>query len=107
MSTALSAARNATEEVPWRFSIRRDQRPCPAVNAESVFMMTRTEDFFQGCHSTECLLQTVFQQRPHAHQARLTADGLGRLALERHLAHRAGHLQHLEDALAPAVARVV
>src|SRR5436305_1961719 len=104
MSTELSGGRNATEEVPWCFVTRCDQRSRPTVNAESVFMMTRAEDFFQGRHPAQRFLEAVFQQRPHAHQPRLPADRLSRLALERHLAHHAGHLEHLEDALTAAVA---
>ena len=40
-------------------------------------------------------------------QAGLAADGLGRLAVERHLADGGVHAHHLEDALAAAVAGVV
>ena len=71
------------------------------------FVMADAEHFFQRGYSLKCFVDTIFQQSPHAEQAGLAADGLGRLAVEGHLADGGSHPHHFEDALAAAIAGVV
>ncbi len=70
-------------------------------------MMADTENFFQRRHAPKCFIHTIIQQCPHAEESGLAADGLGRLAVESHLADGGVQLHHFEDAEPASVAGMV
>src|SRR5438552_226267 len=70
-------------------------------------MMADAEHFFQGGYARNCFRDTVFEQGAHTEETGLSADGLGRFAIESHLANDTVHAKHLKDALAASVAGVM